>query len=163
MKLPTLRMAVLVLLVVIGCHGSDSPMEPELAVPDLPLFDVYDMDCQLSPERCGAIQAGIDAMKVHPNPTCRYYGELAQDRYDAAPGVAGFREQSQYQEKDMSVYVNQPDGYTNVYPHFWGTPYSSQDVPTGALVVHEEVHHETGSADETYPNRVQEACLNWQP
>jgi len=111
-------------------------------------------------QKCALIQAGIDAMKAHANPECRLQGGLAQDRFDADSGTAGFRDQPPYQDKDMSVFTNPRDGYTNVHPPFWSNPYIDQNQATGALIAHEEKHHQGFGEDEAV--RTQDACLNSQ-
>lgn len=162
---PIVRVAVVLFLLVSACRGSDGPTDPELDQAGLPRFDVVQLDCQFSAQRCAIIQAGIDAMKAHANSECRVMGGLAQGRYDAASGM-GFREQPQYKDKSMGVNVNLStgaplDGYTNVYPVFWSNPFISQDVATGALIAHEEAHHQGSS--EAQAEAVQNRCLNPQP
>lgn len=153
------RIAIVSLLLVAACSRSDSPTAPALDILTRPRFDTQ-FDCQLSFDQCQAIQRGITMMKNHPNVMCQNYGALAQQRYDAISGE-GYRSQPQYPNMDMSVYYNPWDGYTNVYPSFWTNPYIGQDLATGALIAHEEYHHQ-GNTDENMANAVQSACLNWQ-
>ncbi len=133
-------------------------MEPKLDLPEMPRFD-SNFDCQMSPERCGVIQRGIDAMKMHANPQCKLLGDRAQDRYDAASGE-GFRDQSPWNGLQMSVFTTPRDGYTNVHPQFWNNEFINSDQATGALLAHEEMHHQGG--DEAEAVKAQDACLNSQ-
>jgi hypothetical protein len=165
LKYQTTRVAVALLLLVAGCRASDHPTGPELAEPGRPLFDVGGLDCQLNAARCAVIQAGIDAMKAHANTLCQNMGNAAQVRYDAGFGIAGFREEAANGTLDMSVYTNLStgaplDGYTNVYPGFWSNPFIGQNQATGALIAHEEAHHQ--GANETEAQAVQNTCLNPQ-
>lgn len=122
------------------------------------------LDCQMSQTKCAILQAGINAMKAHANAECRLLGGFAQDRFDALSD-RGFREEPQYPGFDMSVYTNlstgQPiDGYTNVYPSFWSTPAAGEAQATGALIVHEEGHHQ--GLNESDASAIQDRCLNSQ-
>jgi hypothetical protein len=155
----TMCVSVAALLLAVGCR-SDSPVQPELDVLDRPLFSTYGMDCQMDAGKCQMLQDGIDTMKEHANPECRVLGGFAQVRFDAAAGVAGYREQPQIGGIDMGVNTNPYDNYTNVYPSFWNNPYIGQPQATGALIVHEEKHHQYFG--ETEAQRVQDACLNPQ-
>jgi hypothetical protein len=157
------------LIALAGCQRSDDPTAPELKLPAGPRFDVQNMDCQLNAQQCAAIQAGIDAMKLHANPVCRMYGGFAQDRYDAASGE-GFRNDSQQFRSDgtpldMGVaYTTSSSGvttyspYTSAYPDFWAGTASTDAVGTGALIAHEEAHHL--GYGESYAQSVQNECLN---
>lgn len=155
----TMCVSVAALLLAVGCR-SDSPVQPELFILDRPLFTPYLMDCQMDAAKCKILQDGIDTMKAHANAECRILGGLAQDRFDAAAGVAGFREQPQVGEYNMGVNTTPYDKYTNVYPLFWNNPFIGQPQATGALIVHEEKHHQ--GFGEAEGLRVQDACLNPQ-
>jgi hypothetical protein len=85
---------------------------------------------------------------------------LAQGRYDAPAGEAGFREQPPYNNKDMSVNTTPHDRYTNVHSQFWTNPYIHQAQATGALINHEEKHHQGFLEPDAL--RVQNDCLNSQ-
>ncbi len=147
------------LLLLVGCRAEDL-VQPELEHYSQRIFTKNVMDCQMDAARCSEIQAGIDEMKGHANSMCRVLGGLAQARFDAAPGTAGYRDQPQVPNMDMSV-NNPSDGYPNVYPSFWVNPFIGQPVATGALVIHEEKHHQ--GAGETEAQAAQDACLNPQP
>lgn len=126
----------------------------------------FTLDCQLGPEICAQIREGIEAALAHPNTMCSETAQRALGRFEAPPGE-GFRDRSQEQDYMMSVDMTSPtsftplDGYTNVYPGFWGAGLSP--IQVGALVVHEEKHHDgsdsqqhvTGEAE-----KYQQACLN---
>lgn len=155
----TMCVSVAALLLAVGCR-SESPVQPELLRMDRRIFSEYGMDCQMDAVKCGVLQEGIDAMKAHANPECRILGGLAQNRYDAAAGVAGFREEPQVGSYNMGVNTTPYDNYTNVYPLFWNNPYIGQPQATGALIAHEEKHHQHFGESEA--QRVQDTCLNPQ-
>jgi hypothetical protein len=113
-----LPFAIAILAITAGCVAPDYSVGPE-QLPPLPRGTVL-FDCQLSPEQCAIIEAGIEYLLSHANPMCRLVGSSARNRYDAASGE-GYRnrptEPPPDDQLDTSVYSNPiypSDGYTNV-------------------------------------------------
>lgn len=137
-----------VLLAFAGaCSISESPVAPEQDLPELPKFEIFS-SCEMFPDDCAIIQAGITYLKEHANAICRVAGYAAQGRYDAESGE-GFRYKPQYGDMDMSVYTVGPgswvpaDEYTNVYPRFWNSG-NTNPQSTGGLIAHEEALNRPG-------------------
>lgn len=162
LRLTRLFIAVGAFAITAGCARDDS-VGPEESPS---LRRETQLDCEGSVDECAQIQRGIDYLKAHANPLCNMYGNAAQDRYDAAPGVAGFRDTARDPNDptddniDMGVplYPLPANPYTNVYPSFGP---GIDDAHTGALIAHEEYHHDGGG--ESQALQIQAQCLNPQP
>lgn len=157
MRLPVLIFSLAVLAITAGCGARDDSVGPKQ--PPQLRRDVF-FDCEATEEQCAQIQRGIEYLRRHANPLCNMYANSAQARFNAPQGE-GFRNEPPYNDKDMSVYTNPTypsDGYTNVHPKFWAGGWS--DPATGALIAHEEYHHNGGG--ETQAVAVQDMCLNQQ-
>jgi hypothetical protein len=155
-----LSFAIAMLAITAGCSARDDSVGPK---PPPQLRRDASLDCEGTAEECAQIQRGIDYLKNHANPLCNMYGNSAQNRFDA-PSGEGFRNSPSGPESegfDMGVglYPLPANPYTEVYPSFWTS--NSDDAHTGALIAHEEYHHNGGG--ETQAREVQAQCLNPQP
>jgi hypothetical protein len=157
------------LCVVVGacfltaCSATERSIAPDGITPRKELVAI---DCQLSPEQCSIIRAGIAYLKDHANPMCRSMGANADDRYWAPTGAGqGFRRQPAHATFSMSVFTTKvggytpADGYTNVHANYWNSKFTNPGA-AGGLIAHEEVHHLGFS--ESAAVSMQNQCLNPQ-
>lgn len=136
-----------------------------------PRFDVEGVDCNMSPDKCSVLLAGITYLRTHANSMCINLGNIALARYNSTSGD-GYDEAAQVPNADMGVLMQTgtslsgwvpQNGRTQVYPSFW--PSATTDQLAGALIAHEEVHHlgnDGPNHNTTYAAQTQSACLNNQ-
>lgn len=152
---PRTFLATTTLLALAACLGQRDALGPSDDARALRRVKAL-FDCQMSPDRCQTIQAGITFLAQHTNPMCVQIAGYAQARFNA-PSGAGFKD-STWAGGDMGVVMvpgNSPSGmvpnsgYILINGSFWTSP--SPSTVTGPLIAHEEAGHMTGE-DDMYHN-----------
>jgi hypothetical protein len=170
------RLAIALVVLLASCHAAEDAGAPKSAqlAPKAPNRD-EELDCQLSPERCQLVQAGISYLLQHANGDCRAVGASAWDRYNAPSGSGeGYKNgdpaMGGFMYGFMRVNTTSPSGYapTDGYVYIQESAYSAgagDPATMGSFLAHEEKHKDW--ADNPYHSmnvayEYQRRCLNPQ-